>query len=275
MIRRLLAASAFAVLAIVVFIQAPTSAQISAPSNTQSDTSQAAYNFEFFNFQTNQTVAALPFGHSNEVIVASQTQDVRNQLPINLSLKIDGSEKWSSTIPNNPTQTCRGATGCSTRGPVISDPGTDSYVELIAKGKNGQSLATYTRGTPPSSTSETTTPKQQTNQSATNSNPSNNWWQWWWTVGFWVGVLWFFLWIFVGWQWAKFKFWGFGWPWPWWFWIPLIWFIPWLIIAWWWWLDWWLWWAWLWWLFPWVFWLFWWVVIFKESIVWLWRHDTK
>lgn len=101
-----------------------------------------------------------------------------------------------------------------------------------------------------------------------------NWFLWWWQIGFWAGILWIFLWIFVGWQWTRFKFWRFGWPcWPWWFWIPMFWFIPWLVIGcWqWWWPIGWVWWIWPWWFFPWVFWAFWWVIIFKEAIIWLWR----
>lgn len=263
MIRKFVVALVLAVLAFLAFGQSPSSAQ-------------SSYNFEFFDFQTNRTTTALPFGHNNEVIVASQTQDVRNQLPISLSLIIDSSEKWSSTIPNDPTQTCRGPTGCSTHGPIISDPGTGSYVELTAKGQSGQTLATYSRGMPPSRTSETMAQVQPTNQSpGANTNPSDSWWKWWWKAGFVVGVLWLFPWVFIGWQWTRLKFWGFGWPWPWWFWIPLIWFIPWLIIGWWWWLDWWLWWVWLWWLFPWVFWWFWWLVVFKEAIIWHWRQGRN
>ncbi|MCL5070233.1 MAG: emp24/gp25L/p24 family protein, partial [Actinobacteria bacterium] len=97
-----------------------------------------------------------------------------------------------------------------------------------------------------------------------------NWFVWWWQIGFWTGIFWIFPWIFVGWQWTRFKFWRFGWPWPWWFWIPIFWFIPWLVIAWQWWLIWWVWWVWIWWFFPWVFWAFWWVIIFKEAMIWLW-----
>lgn len=98
-----------------------------------------------------------------------------------------------------------------------------------------------------------------------------NWLGLWWRISFLVGIIWFLVWIFVGWQWTKFKFWGFGWPWPWWFWIPLFWFIPWLIIAWQWWLVWWVWWIWIWAVFPWIFWLVWWTIIFKEIMVSFWR----
>ncbi|OGL35724.1 hypothetical protein A3F65_03565 [Candidatus Saccharibacteria bacterium RIFCSPHIGHO2_12_FULL_47_16b] len=259
MIRKLMAALILAVLTFLAFGQTST-------------TAQSAYSFEFYDFQTNSYVTTFPFGHSNEIIVASQTQDVRNQLPISLSLRIDGTEKWTATIANDPTQNCRDATGCSTRGPKVSNPGADSFFELTAMIESGQNLATYASGTPPSRTSETTTTSEQpTNQSSTTTS-SNSWWQWWWGAGFVVGILWLFPWVFVGWQWSRFRLWGFGWPWPWWFWIPLLWFIPWLIIGWIWWLDWWLWWAWLWWLFPWFFWWVWWVIVFKEFTIWLWRQ---
>ncbi len=261
---------------------------------------QPAYFFQFLDFQTNNLVQSFPFGHPNEVIVANETQDVRNQLPINLALKIDGQEKWKATIANNPSQNCRGANGCSTRGPVLDDPGTNAFVELTAKGKDGQTLTSYTRGTRPTNTAVTTTPPTSrtpttttnqattatTNTSTTNrsvvtttTSPTyqtdNNWWQQWWQLGFWIGIFWLFPWIFVGWQWGKLRFWGFGWPWPWWFWIPLFWFIPWLIVGWVWWLEWWLWWMWWWWLFPWVFWWFWWIIIFKEAINWHWRQNQS
>ena len=99
-----------------------------------------------------------------------------------------------------------------------------------------------------------------------------HWLSAWWQVGFWTGALWMFLWVFVGTQWSRRKFWGFGWPWPWWFWIPIFWFLPWLFLAWQWWLDWWDWWVWIWWLFPWVFWVFWWIVLFKEATIWVWKR---
>ncbi len=235
------------------------------------------YQFEFFDFQTNKTVTTFPFGHANEIIVASQTKDVRNQLPVSLSLKIGGDEKWTATIANTPTKNCRGETGCSIRGPVINEPGTNSYVELTAKNKSDKTLTSYTSGTPPTNTTKDKTPKQQTNvieaakMPYDNNNPNNIWFHWWWEIGFWVGILWIFPWVFVGWQWVRLKFWGFVWPWPWWFWIPWFWFIPWLFIAWQWWLIWWPWWAWIWWIFPWIFWVFWWIVIFKEAIIWLWQ----
>lgn len=100
----------------------------------------------------------------------------------------------------------------------------------------------------------------------------SGWLGWWWQIGFWAGIFLLFPWIFVGWQWTHFKFWGFGWPWPWWFWIPLWWFFPWLVIGWQWWLIWWVWWIWIWWLFPWIFWFFWWIIVFKELMISQWHR---
>ncbi|MBI2984506.1 MAG: hypothetical protein HYY50_02680 [Candidatus Kerfeldbacteria bacterium] len=262
---------------------------------------QPAYYFQFFNFETNNYTESFPFGHSNEVVVASQGQDVRQQLPIDLSMSVNGQQRWTSTIANNPTQNCRGADGCSTRGPVTDDPGATAFVELTAKGKDGQTIATYTRGNRPTNTAVTNQPTTSTNRTTTTNRTTpatpttsttnrttvttqptstsqqadTSWHRRWWEVGFWVGIFWLFPWVFVGWQWTRYRFWGFGWPWPWWFWIPLWWFIPWFIIGWIWWLDWWPWWMWWWWLFPWIFWLFWWIILFKEAMIWHWRQNQS
>ena len=213
----------------------------------------STFKFEFYNFETGKTVSAFPFGHQNEVIVASSSRDVRGQLPIGLSLKINGQEVWSSTIPNNPSQNCRGADGCSTRGPVVNDPGQSAPVELTAAGKDGKTIATYTSGTAaqPQSDQET----------------SWAWFNRWWYAGLIFGFLLFIPWAVVGWEWWRGRFWVFAWPWPWWFWIPFIWFIPWLFF--WWWGDWWFWWAWFWWLWPWGFWIGWWVVFLKHALMWV------
>jgi len=101
---------------------------------------------------------------------------------------------------------------------------------------------------------------------------ANSWFAGWWKIGFWTSILWFFPWIFVGWQWRRRKFWGFGWPWPWWFWIPIFWFIPWLVVGWWQWLVWWPWWMWVWWMWPWIFWPIWWLIVFKEAMIWMWKR---
>lgn len=98
-----------------------------------------------------------------------------------------------------------------------------------------------------------------------------NWIIWWWWIGFIIGWLWFFVWLFFGWQCWNLKFWVFVFPRPWWFFLPLIWFVPWIvwgIVNW---LVWWQPWVWVWWIFPWAFWLPWWIIIFKEKEIWLWR----
>ena len=219
----------------------------------------STFKFEFYNFETGKTVSAFPFGHQNEVIVASSSQDVRGQLPIDLSLKINGQEVWSATIPNDPHQSCRGADGCSTRGPIVNDPGQSAPVELTAAGRDGKTIATYASGTVAQPQGD-----QQT---------SWIWFNSWWYVGFFVGILWLGIWVFVGWQWWRFKYWVFDWPYPWWYFLPFIWFIPWLFLAIFWWGVWWVWWGWIWWIFPWVFWVFWWIILFKEKGIWAWKRS--
>jgi len=96
-----------------------------------------------------------------------------------------------------------------------------------------------------------------------------NWIIWWWWIGFIIGWLWFFVWLFFGWQLWKRRFWVFAFPRPWWFYTPLIWFVPWMvwgIVNW---LVWWQFWVWVWWIFPWAFWMPWWIIVFKEKEIWL------
>lgn len=125
--------------------------------------------------------------------------------------------------------------------------------------------------TTPVSSPQTQTQTRILEQLKTNQ-PWVEWFTWWWKIDLVVGLLWFLVWVFVGWQWTNFQFWGFGWPWPWWFWIPLFWFIPWLIIGWFWWPFWWIWWFWIWFWWPWVFWSIWWIILFKEAIIWHFRR---
>lgn len=102
--------------------------------------------------------------------------------------------------------------------------------------------------------------------------PWTAWFPLWWKISLASGLLWFLLWVFVGWQWSYFKFWGFGWPWPWWFWIPVLWVIPWFFIGWFWWPFWGLWWFWFWISWPWIFWPIWWIILFKEAMIWGWHR---
>lgn len=202
----------------------------------------ADFYFEFYNYETGQYQSTFPFGHQNEVIVASQSQDVRQQLPIDLIFRGNNQEVWKSTIPNDPQRNCRGADGCSVPGPVLPNPGESVPIEIVAMNLSGQPLATYTTGV--TTQDQTGTEEQQTpttnNQltklpttPATHRNPYA-WYQSWWYVGLLVGLLWWGIWTFVGWQWWRLRFWSFVWPagWNWWggwFWAPFGWWGGWFL----------------------------------------------
>lgn len=234
-----------------------------APASTTTSASSAT--IQFFNFTTNKYQETFPWNTPNEIVVSGT--NISNHRPIKLLFSENGSVIWQGEIANN-TQSCKDKNTCSTRGPTLGDPGKVS-TEITALDLAGNTIATHKEGQ--QTETKTTTQNQTQAASSTQVPQGNNWYTWWWMAGFLTGLLWILLWIFVGRQWMKLHFWGFGWPWPWWFWIPVVWFIPWLIIGFWWWLDWWFWWAWIWWLFPWVFWVFWWIVVFKEAMIWMWR----
>lgn len=192
----------------------------------------AGYNFEFYDYNTEATTSTFPFSHQSEVIVASQTQDVRNQLPINLILSLNGKQIWRAIIPNDVQTNCRGANGCSLRGPLINDPGANTNVALTATGKNGQLLATYTRNATqqtPSYTYQTTTKTTKPDTHKGFLADSSTWWgiSYWWWFGMFFGLMWIGLWWFVGQQWWRLGFWNFRWPNPVWFFMPVFWFVPW------------------------------------------------
>ncbi|TSC64620.1 MAG: hypothetical protein G01um1014106_45 [Parcubacteria group bacterium Gr01-1014_106] len=112
----------------------------------------AAFEFEFLNAEKNyQRQETFPFGVPNEIVVASQTTDVRTLLPIAIVMRV-GTNRYRNAIPNTPEQTCRGADGCSIPGPVIPQPPPNTFVEVNAIDKNGRVLVTHTEGKkPPSS----------------------------------------------------------------------------------------------------------------------------
>ncbi len=107
----------------------------------------AAFRFEFVNFDQNGKVqTTFPLGASNEIILASDTTDVRTVLPVAIVIRAD-SRQYKNAIPNNPELACAGPDRCSIPGPVI--PATAKYVEIQAVNTDGEVLATYTVGTPP------------------------------------------------------------------------------------------------------------------------------
>lgn len=260
--------------------QAQVSSTVPAETTTTATTSTAA-TVQFFNFDTNQYQSTFPWGQTPEIVLS--LAGVQDRLPIDLELRVNDEIVWEGQI-TDPSQQCRDSDTCSTRGPILADPG-QVPIEIVALNLQGTTIAVYKERqesrktetvaepvTPGSSPVEVapTVPSAPTVQV-----PDSGWYTWWWLGGFWIGIAWIFLWLFIGLQWVRRHFWGWGWPWPWWFWLPWLWFIPWLLVGWFWWLDWWLWWMWLWWLFPSFFWLFWWLIVFKEAMVGMWRRRKE
>ena len=103
--------------------------------------------FEFVNLQSNQQEEFFPVNTRNEIIVASDDVDIRTLLPIQLKIRYD-TNGLETTIPANPQQFCRGPTGCSREGPIISEP-EGGYLEITAIDKDGNIIAHYQTGTPP------------------------------------------------------------------------------------------------------------------------------
>lgn len=114
----------------------------------------ADFYFEFFNSSTSQTQSSYPFGVPLEIIVASKTQDVTKLLPIAIVIRADNN-RYRNAIPNNPEQFCRGPDGCSIPGPDIKSA---DYLEVLAINSAGETLASYTKGTPPPAEEGSPTP---------------------------------------------------------------------------------------------------------------------
>lgn len=106
----------------------------------------ASFNFEFYNTSTNKIEKSPPFGVNYELIVASQTQDVRKSLPIEIKVRV-GTKQYTNTIPASPEQFCRGADGCSLPGPKISEESRNLPIEIWAN-SGGKLLAYFGQNVP-------------------------------------------------------------------------------------------------------------------------------
>ena len=112
--------------------------------------------FEFVNLESSQQEESFPVGVRNEIIVASDDVDIRTLLPIQLKIQFD-TKSLEMTIPKNPQQFCRGSTGCSREGPVISQS-EGGFIEITAIDKDGNNIAHYQTGTLPEAPSPSPTP---------------------------------------------------------------------------------------------------------------------
>ena len=102
------------------------------------------FNFEFKDVsQDYKQVSSLIYGHKVHFVVASNTADVRLQLPITIAITVKGEEVFKAKIPNDPVGYCRDATGCSIDGPVIDSSWQDSPLFVQASNKDGKLLVEH------------------------------------------------------------------------------------------------------------------------------------
>lgn len=126
------------------------SADCNPPATNETNTTEppqtTLYNatFEFLDINNDyQSVSTLPFGHRVHFIVASNSIDVRFQLPITISVTVDGSQVFINTIANDPEYNCRGPDGCSTDGPIIDNSWSGKSIVVTATNKDGVIIARY------------------------------------------------------------------------------------------------------------------------------------
>jgi hypothetical protein len=147
------------------------------------------YSFEFLDFQTRQITKSFPFRRPTEIILASQTEDVRRLLPITFTILIDGKAVFEQRA-TDPVKSCRGPTGCSVTGPSLQDPGPNSRVEIVARSESGTTVR-FTREpvaaqpspspTPTRVTTREKTPPATTERPRTTERPpvhEDCWWCW-------------------------------------------------------------------------------------------------
>ncbi|MBI4035917.1 S-layer homology domain-containing protein [Candidatus Daviesbacteria bacterium] len=99
--------------------------------------------FEFLDVATGQPSIAFSSAQKPHIIVATDPgKDVRVWLPIRIEIKKDGNNFWSGKIEGDPSQVCRGPTGCSTNGPSGIELDWKK-IEIIAYDKNNRVVATF------------------------------------------------------------------------------------------------------------------------------------
>ena len=116
----------------------------SCPSDCQEFQQSYNANFEFLDINNDYAqVSSLPYGHNIHIVVASNSIDMTQRLPIAITFLIDGEEFSSYIIPNNPEYYCRGPDGCSINGPLIQEGWSTKSVSIIAVDKNNTILVRY------------------------------------------------------------------------------------------------------------------------------------
>ena len=91
-------------------------------------------------------VSSLPFGHVVHFVVASNTIDVRQQLPITITVTaVNDLPVFTAIIANDPVANCRGADGCSIDGPLVSNDWQGKAIVVKATNKDGVQIAQYSQ----------------------------------------------------------------------------------------------------------------------------------
>lgn len=91
----------------------------------------------------------LQIGVAPHIIFASDGDpDVRELLPLNLYIDVDGSEVWQGTIEGDPNVVCRGADGCSMDGPIIQPGWSGMNLEIFADGFESGDVSAWSRAIP-------------------------------------------------------------------------------------------------------------------------------
>jgi len=91
-------------------------------------------------------VNEFPFGKKYVIALVSETENLTNLLPVTLTVR-HARVTATDRIPNEPTKYCKDIHVCALPGPIISSKGSQTAIEIIAVGKNGEKVATFNQGT--------------------------------------------------------------------------------------------------------------------------------
>lgn len=102
---------------------------------------------QLFNLDENaQQVTEFPYGQKYVIALVSETEDLTKLLPITVRVRhsrVDAQDR----IPADPEKYCKDIHVCALQGPVIMPKGQDTAIEITAKDKDGNLIATFSQGT--------------------------------------------------------------------------------------------------------------------------------
>lgn len=107
----------------------------------------AQINVQLFTLEENtRQIATFPFGGKYVIALVSETEDLTKLLPITVRVRhsrVDAQDR----IPADPPKYCKDIHVCALQGPVIMPKGDDTAIEITAKDKDGNLIATFSQGT--------------------------------------------------------------------------------------------------------------------------------